>query len=373
MGSRLPLSGEQVDARPVDQALSVRRRVCLTVAVRQRELAVPHGIVDLAARRRARPTTDSTAIQSPSSAPNSLRSLELINMAPSGSSRRHAGSRKIWLALNMRRPPAASMNGSSGWAPAACGSSRASHSSICGTASLNLAVGMADQRPDLIIVVPGKRRCLAAVATMVSNSEIAELHDPAPRPTRRSPAAPLAAIAWRKPARRPSNGAAAAVPSGSVRPSVLIEHQGAADCRRGFSVDESAERRGELRLANAAPPPAGCRAHCHRAEGPGRSGKPRVDLGFRQGAGERRQYAGTDVKIVGREFEVEQREFGLLVLRGGRENIMREPCGFGHRDVDHHAVARASAARAPPPRCLRRCWRDWNCRSRRSATGQDGP
>ena len=41
--------GEQVDTRPVDQALAVRRGVCLTVAVRQRQLAIPHGVVDLAA------------------------------------------------------------------------------------------------------------------------------------------------------------------------------------------------------------------------------------------------------------------------------------------------------------------------------------
>src|SRR3954463_10052663 len=68
-------------------------------------------------RTTSRPTTDSTATQSPSAAPRFLRSLELISMAPSGSSRRHAGSRKIWLALNMRRPPAGNMNGNSLGAP----------------------------------------------------------------------------------------------------------------------------------------------------------------------------------------------------------------------------------------------------------------
>src|SRR5581483_6801548 len=41
--------GEQVDARHVDQSLSVRLGICLTAAVRRRQLPAPHGIVDLAA------------------------------------------------------------------------------------------------------------------------------------------------------------------------------------------------------------------------------------------------------------------------------------------------------------------------------------
>src|SRR3954453_5385445 len=40
---------EQIDTWPIDQSLSVRRGVCLPVAVRQRQLAVSHGVIELAA------------------------------------------------------------------------------------------------------------------------------------------------------------------------------------------------------------------------------------------------------------------------------------------------------------------------------------
>jgi len=53
----------------------------------------------------------------------------------------------------MRRPPAASMNGNSFGAPAACGSKRASHSSVLRHHQPNLAIRMTDQRPDLLILV----------------------------------------------------------------------------------------------------------------------------------------------------------------------------------------------------------------------------
>ena len=129
IGSRVTAVGQQVDARTVAQALAVLRRVGLPVAVRQRQLALAQAVVDLASDDEPA-AGDSTAIQSPSLAPNASRSPALISSAPSGSSRRQAGSRKIWLALNMRRCPAASMNGNPSARPRSRDRACASHSSM---------------------------------------------------------------------------------------------------------------------------------------------------------------------------------------------------------------------------------------------------
>ena len=64
-----------------------------------------------------------------------------MRSAPSGSLFRHAGVRKIWLALCMRRWPATSVNGYAGSGCSAAGSSRASQSSISGTARWILPSG----------------------------------------------------------------------------------------------------------------------------------------------------------------------------------------------------------------------------------------
>src|SRR5713226_9154845 len=54
-GDRIAIAtlGEQIDLRPICQTLAVRRGVGLTVAMRERELAVPHRVVDLAAGDKA--------------------------------------------------------------------------------------------------------------------------------------------------------------------------------------------------------------------------------------------------------------------------------------------------------------------------------
>ena len=56
------------------------------------------------------------------------------------------------------------------------------------------------------------------------------------------------------------------------------------------------------------------RKHIVTWQKPERDGKPRVDLGLRQGTGERRQYTGAYVKKICRKFEVEQGKFGFLEL-----------------------------------------------------------
>ncbi len=47
-GIAIAALGEQVDPRPAGKTLAVGCGIGLTVAMRKRELAVPHGVVDLA-------------------------------------------------------------------------------------------------------------------------------------------------------------------------------------------------------------------------------------------------------------------------------------------------------------------------------------
>lgn len=65
------------------------------------------------------------------------------------------------------------------------------------------------------------------------------------------------------------------------------------------------------------------------------------DLGFGQRSLGRLEERVTQMKGVVRELQVEERCLALLVLRGGRQDVMREPCGLGHRHVDdHHQLQR---------------------------------
>ncbi len=63
--------------------------------------------------------------------------------------------------------------------------------------------------------------------------------------------------------------------------------------------------------------------------------EPRMDLGLGQRSGRRREQRTPEMEVVAREVEVEERRLGLLELRRGREDVVREPRGLGHRDVDH--------------------------------------
>ncbi len=133
------------------------------------------------------------------------------------------------------------------------------------------------------------------------------------------------------PQRRGGRGAV-----GQRLPERMVQHQRADRRRVRICAHESAKRVSEC----DARMPGGFAQRRQRivaGQEAERAGQPRVDFRLRQRAFERRHHAGAHMEIVGREFEIEQRELGLLILRGGRQHVMRQPRRLGHGDVDHDA------------------------------------
>ena len=193
---------------------------------------------------------------------------------------------------------------------------------------------MPDQRPDFIIFVLGDSRALPGrddgVEKRIAEHLVRNLVRRADRPPHRLRRA-FGAQQRRVPQWR---GRRRAI--GKGLPERMVEHQrGHRGGRRVFG-HEGAKRRGELRPRAAGRFPqgresivAGQKTQC--------PGQPGIDFGFGQRALEWWQDAGADMKIIGRELEVEQREFGLLVLGRSRQHVMRELRRLGHGDIDHHA------------------------------------
>lgn len=59
-----------------------------------------------------------------------------------------------------------------------------------------------------------------------------------------------------------------------------------------------------------------------------------VDLGFGDRAWQLVEYWSSKVEVVLGKLEVEERGFPFLELRWGRQHVVGELCGFGHRNVD---------------------------------------
>ena len=203
-----------------------------------------------------------------------------------------------------------------------------------GHGEANFAVGMTDQRPDLIIFVLGDGGALPGrddgVEKRIAERLVRHVVRRTDRPPHRLRRA-FGAEQRRVPQWRSRGG-----PIGKGLPERMIEHQwGHRGGGRVFG-HEGAKRSGELRPRTPRRFPQ--RRECIVAgQKTQRPSEPGIDFGFGQRTLQRRQDAGADMKIIGREFEVEQREFGLLVLGRSRQHVMRELRRLGHGDIDHHA------------------------------------
>ena len=264
----------------------------------------------------------------PSISPKRSASAVLTRSAPSESFFRHVLSRKIVLAVKLRRSPAERTSGYSG-SPAGGASVRRAFqlAEPLGDAEVDAPVRSGDPAPRLLVVVDAERQAARARKDRVEQ-RLARLEAVTVEAgTLHAFGEVEGAAVGGSPQDR---GTGSAV--GQRRAERAIEHHGRHGTDGGVGRRRREEGLGERGAAECCRGPKG--RELGIGERPHGFDETGMDLRLGQGARQRVEDWTTEAEHVLREVEVEERRLELLVLRLREKDLVGEPSGLGHRDID---------------------------------------